>query len=504
MNQHYRLILALVAILSFLLPLGMVPLFDLDEGAFSEATREMYMSQNFITTYLNGELRFDKPILIYWLQYLSISMFGLTEFAFRLPSAIAGVFWALGIFWFSRKYFDEKVALLASVFMLTALQINIITKAAIADSLLNMTIAFAMFMIWLYIDKKEKVYLYLAFAFIGVGTLAKGPVAIVIPLLVTFIYFLIKKDLKQFFRMIFDLKGILLFLIIALPWYVLEYLDQGQKFIDGFILKHNVSRFNTSFENHKGSMVYYIPVLLLGFLPFTAILVKIFFRIKEIFKNDLYLFLFIWFAFVFVFFSFSGTKLPHYIIYGYTPVFILMAYYFKNINFWTIAFPLFFLLLLFFLPDIALMVQDKIKDEYVKVIIQNVSPYFGMEYKISIAVAFFVILSLIYLNLSNVYKVIIMGVTFSALVNFTIIPAYGGLAQQPIKEAGLIAKEKNYDVVMYGLNMPSFMVYSERLVEKRTPKVGDIVITKVNKLKEFEQYSTIYAKNGIYLIKVEK
>jgi len=61
--------------------LGGVPLFDLDEGAFSEATREMLASGNYLTTYLNGALRFDKPILIYWLQALSVGSFGLDEFA---------------------------------------------------------------------------------------------------------------------------------------------------------------------------------------------------------------------------------------------------------------------------------------------------------------------------------------------------------------------------------------------------------------------------------------
>ena len=197
-----RWILVGFVILAFFLPLGIVPLFDLDEGAFSEATREMLLNHNYITTYLNGDLRFDKPILIYWLQAISVSIFGLNEFALRLPSAIAGAFWAGSIYWFSKRYFDEKIAFLATIFMVGSLQIGIIAKAAIADSLLNMFIAFSMFSIWLYLDTKNKKYLYLAFAFIGFGTLTKGPVAIMIPMVVTFIYLAVKKDLKLFFKMI--------------------------------------------------------------------------------------------------------------------------------------------------------------------------------------------------------------------------------------------------------------------------------------------------------------
>ena len=504
MKVNYKIVLFLVVLISFFMPLGMVPLFNLDEGAFSEATREMLVNHNFITTYLNGELRFAKPILIYWLQALSVSIFGLNEFALRLPSAIAGALWVYSIWWFSRKYFDEKTSFLAAFFMVVSLQIGIIAKAAIADSLLNMAIAFSMFNVWLYLDKKEKKYLYYAFAFIGLGTLTKGPVAIMIPMVVTFIYLLIKKDLKLFFKIIFDIKGILIFLVIAMPWYIAEYMDQGMKFIDGFIFKNNIQRFDSSLEHHKGSLFYYIPVLILGLLPFTLLLINVFKNIKNIFKNDMFLFLFIWFAFVFLFFSLSGTKLPHYVIYGYTPLFIFMAYYFRGISFWLISLTLVFVGILFFVPDIAMMIEPKVKHEYAKEIINNIGYYFNTDYKISVAIIFMIILGSLFVKISDVKKVVIIGVSFISLVNFIVIPSYARMVELPIKEAALIAKEHNFkNVVMYKLNTPSFMVYAQRLVEKRKPKVGDIVIAKKKGLKGLD-YVILYHKNGIYLVKVEK
>lgn len=499
-----RWILVGFVILAFFLPLGIVPLFDLDEGAFSEATREMLLNHNYITTYLNGDLRFDKPILIYWLQAISVSIFGLNEFALRLPSAIAGAFWAGSIYWFSKRYFDEKIAFLATIFMVGSIQIGIIAKAAIADSLLNMFIAFSMFSIWLYLDTKNKKYLYLAFAFIGFGTLTKGPVAIMIPMVVTFIYLAVKKDLKLFFKMIFDIKGIFIFLIIALPWYMLEYMDQGMKFIDGFILKHNLQRFDSSLEHHKGSIFYFIPVILIGLMPFSVYFIKIFTKLKEIFKNDMFLFLFIWFSFVFIFFSFSGTKLPHYVIYGYTPLFIFMAYYFKNVDKYVIISAVIFLILLFFFPDIALYIKDKIKDEYVKVMIENVNVYFNLDYKILIGFGILVLFSLFFIKISDKIKLLILGIVFIVEINFVIVPAYANIAQKPIKEAALLAKQNGYNVVMYGINMPSFSVYSQSIVKRKYPKAGDIVITKVTKLKKIKDYIVLYQKNGIYLIKVKK
>ncbi len=149
MSRYLTIIVAFIAV-AFFIPLGVAPLFDLDEGAFSEATREMLVGGDYITTYLNGELRFDKPILIYWLQLLSIKIFGINEFAFRLPSAIAGTLWALATFRFTTKFFNEKVAFFATLLMVSSLQINLIAKASIADALLNLFIALSMFAIYRY------------------------------------------------------------------------------------------------------------------------------------------------------------------------------------------------------------------------------------------------------------------------------------------------------------------------------------------------------------------
>ncbi len=91
------------------------------------------------------------------------------------------------------------------------------------------------------------------------------------------------------------------------------------------------------------------------------------------------------------------------------------------------------------------------------------------------------------------------------LVNFIAIPTYGKLMQEPIKEAGLLAKEGGYrDIITYKINNPSFNVYYEGLTLKRKPKEGDIVFTKVTKLKDFKKYKSLYIKNGFSLIQIKK
>lgn len=504
--MNLKLILIVVGLVNFYLPLGFAPLFDLDEGAFSEATREMLQSGNYITTYLDGALRFDKPILIYWLQALSVKTFGLNEFALRLPSAIAATLWALAIYIFSKHLFNKKIAFYSTLAMLASLQITLIAKAAIADALLNLFIASSLFAIWFFLEKREKKYLYAAFIAIALGTLTKGPVAILIPLVTTFLYLLTQKQLKLFFTMVFNPIGIVLFLAIAMPWYVLEYLDQGEKFIDGFIFKHNLARFETSFEHHRGTIFYYIPVLLLGLTPFTTTLIESLWRLKGSFGKSIFLYLFIWFAFVFLFFSLSGTKLPHYIVYGYTPLFIFIGYTLAQkkapIGYTFLLPTLLVLLGLVLVPSILPFLEPK--NAYYEALFQGALKLFNKEYQLIGIAVIIILLVLPKLRLSQELKAGIIALLFGLFINMQVITKYGNLTQLPIKQAALLAKKEGYRVILYHFTRPSFLVYSQQKSLHKRVEVGDIVLTQKNNLPKFKKYQVKYSQNGVYLIKVEK
>ena len=124
----------------------------------------------------------------------------------------------------------------------------------------------------------------------------------------------------EFLRAMFNPGGWALLLLIAAPWYVAIYLQQGQAFIDGFILKHNVARFTDTFEGHGGNVLYYVPVLLLMLLPFTGLLLQLLRKRPLVAIEPLERYCWLTFGFVFVFFSLSGTQLPHYLLYGISPL----------------------------------------------------------------------------------------------------------------------------------------------------------------------------------------
>ena len=240
--------------------LGAAPLFDVDEGAFSQATMEMFQRGDFLSTYLNGVPRYDKPILVYWLQALGVALIGPSEWAFRLPSALCASAWALITYLFVKRFYGPERALLAAVVLATSLGVFIIGRAATADALLNVLIAASMFAAWLHLSTGQRKWLYATHAAIGLGVLAKGPIAILVPFAVTFIFCWLRRDVRTWARAVFDWRALLLLIAIAAPWYVAILIKEGRAFIDGFILKHNVGRFSGPVSGHAGSLLYYFPV----------------------------------------------------------------------------------------------------------------------------------------------------------------------------------------------------------------------------------------------------
>ena len=165
-----------------------VPLFDLDEGAFLEATRELLDGGHWAATTLNGEPRYDKPILSYWLQASSLTLFGWLSPAIpietigRLPSVIAGALWAMVLGRFSEEITKKPgLGVFVALALATTLGTSIISRAATADALLNLWLALLFTDIARYILNPSDSLRLKVFLWLGLGILTKGPVAVIIP-----------------------------------------------------------------------------------------------------------------------------------------------------------------------------------------------------------------------------------------------------------------------------------------------------------------------------------
>jgi 4-amino-4-deoxy-L-arabinose transferase-like glycosyltransferase len=323
------LLLLAAAVLNFAWNAWALPLFDLDEGAFTEATREMLASGNFWTTTLDGAPRYDKPILIYWLQALSALGFGFNELALRLPSVLAAIAWAFATYQFAREQLPEArtdagVAPFAATSLALALLPGIIGHAAIADALLNLWLALAFFDAWRVLENRRVELTWRVYLWMGLGALTKGPVAILLPGLVSLLYCWRRQRLHDWRVAITDWRGWLVLVTVVAPWAIGVSVQDGGAFLKGFLMEHNVGRFESAAQGHRGPLWFYFAVLPLMVLPFTSLLPA---ALKRAWRpaDPLDDYLRLWFGVVFVLVTLAATKLPHYLLYGGTPLFLWFA-----------------------------------------------------------------------------------------------------------------------------------------------------------------------------------
>ncbi|HRD68187.1 MAG TPA: glycosyltransferase family 39 protein [Candidatus Competibacter sp.] len=497
-------LLALALFTGFFYRLGAVPLFDLDEGAFGQATREMFLRGDFLSTYLNGQPRYDKPILSYWLQAASVAAFGVNEFAFRLPSALAATAWTLLIFLFVRRAGNTRRALLAALAMSTSLAVTVIGKAATADALLNLLLAASLLSLYLHLREGRRIWLYASAVAMGLGFLTKGPIAVAIPAGVSLLYCASRGEWRAWLRLAMDWRAWILFLLIAAPWYVAQYLREGEGFLLGFFLRHNLGRFRQPLEGHSGGWWYYVPVLLAGILPYTTALLRVLARSRQRLADPLERYLLIWFGLVFVLFSLAATKLPHYLVYGYTGLFVLIAPELDKPGpaGWLMLPQLLCLGSLLILPGLVSIALPHVRDELTRAQLEGLT--FAPTYYVLLAAA--LALTVYFAREQRIppaYKSVASGLVLVFLVSGLVLPAVAAVRQQPVKDAGLLARQyPQAPVVMWGVNLPSFGVYSERIVERRTPRPGDVVLTQSARLPTLGAHDVLYRRYGIALVRL--
>lgn len=490
--------------------LGSVPLFDVDEGAFGEATREMLARGDYVSTWLNGQPRFDKPILIYWLQAASVSLFGLDEWALRLPSALAACAWIAAIAVFVRERIGRASGYAAAFIAATTAGVVVIGRGAIADALLNLLLALAMIDIMRYADDPQPRLRRRAFLWIGLGLLAKGPVALLVPGAASCLGFAVLGRWRDWWRAVRDPVGWLILLVVAVPWYLLEYERRGDAFLAGFFMRHNVERFLAPLQGHGGGMLgplFYLPALLLILLPYSGLFIKTLSGLRRWREDALGAFLWSWFLFVFAFFSLAGTRLPHYLLYGATPLFILMARRRQSPgpDWLVFAPPLLLLGVVTALPHLLARYASGIANPYVREALGR-TEVFGMGWQ---AVAALLLGAALGLTLGRRAppwpRLAGCGLLCAAALGGLVLPAAGELQQGPVKEAALLARRAGWDVHSWRINVPSFSVYRAAVTPATPqPRRGQVILTRSDALPALagQQVQVLYRKGGVVLLRI--
>jgi len=347
---------------------------------------------------------------------------------------------------------------------------------------------------------------------------------------------------------------------IAAPWYVYALNRHGMAFVDGFIFKHNLKRYTGTLESHGGGVFYYLIVLPFMVLPWTPLLVSVARRARGWWQEPLGRFLLLWFGFVFVFFSLSGTKLPHYLMYGLTPLVIMMSAmlarivvpvagadradhpaaassndaatspeevgsppasvgvaWADDVNPAPSAGPrmhrpaavgvLLLLLLGLLLPFLAAPLAPKVKDGLYRASVAAADdPWLAIQAAaLPALIALLLLLRVLWVRrptAATLGTLACGGVAAMLTWHVAIVPWWGHVLQGPVLQAGELARQIGQPVVQWGIHRPSFAYYAGRPAPQRAAEPGELALVRLDKHQTAEGQKLLYSAGGFGLIEV--
>ncbi|MCZ2222962.1 MAG: glycosyltransferase family 39 protein [Chitinophagales bacterium] len=319
--------IALLGALLFIPFLGNVHLFDWDEINFAESAREMITTGNYFTVQIDYTTFTEKPPLFFWMQVVSMKIFGINEFAARFPNAVCGIVTLIVLFRIGKKIFNEQFARIWVMIYLGTLLTFFYFKTGIIDPWFNLFIFLAIYYFYLltnnFSEKKIKFAIYSGL-FLGLAVLTKGPVAILITSLCYIVFIIIHKG--KFFITWKDFVVILISaFLVCFAWFGIDLIEHGPKFIIEFT-QRQIAIFSTSDADHGQPFFYHWWVLLIGCFP-----ASVFFIRGHLVSNGntaqraLKLWMIILFWVTLLLFSIVKTKIIHYSSLCWFPLTFLAA-----------------------------------------------------------------------------------------------------------------------------------------------------------------------------------
>lgn len=316
----------------FFYGLGAFGLVGADEPRYAQIAREMLQRHDFVVPYLYGKPWLEKPALFYWLAALSYKLFGVSDWAARLPSAVLSTVMVFAVYFHARR-FRPGSELNAALMTAASAALIGFSRSASTDLPLAACFAIGMLAWYTWLAGGGKLWLALFFVFMALGTLSKGPVAPALAGLIIILFAFRERDWRIVWRTLW-LPGIALFLLVALPWFIAVQM-RIPTFFREFFLQHNLERFAVQNLYHRHQPFwYYIPVLLLGTMPWTVPFVAGFAEHVRNFReraepgeahDPMPRFFVLWIVVVVLFFSLSQSKLPGYILPAIPPCTMLAA-----------------------------------------------------------------------------------------------------------------------------------------------------------------------------------
>ena len=305
----------------FFFGLGYFGLVGADEPRYAQVAHEMFARHDWITPTLGGLPWLEKPVFYYWEAMLSYSVFGVSDWAARVPSALDATILIVAIYFFLRR-FCRGCELDGALIAASSAAIVGFARAASTDMPLAAMFGVAMLAWYAWHQGGSRKHLCLFYLFLGLATLAKGPVAPFLAGVIVVTFSLAMQDILAIRRTLW-LPGVLIFCVITLPWYIAVQV-RNPEFFRTFFIEHNLARFGTTLYHHTQPFWYFVPIALAAWIPWIVIVGPSIVRAALQWwtmrrqqtprENALPLFLLLWLVVPIIFFSISKSKLPGYIL----------------------------------------------------------------------------------------------------------------------------------------------------------------------------------------------
>ena len=479
------LIFLAICFLIFLTGIFEIPILDRDEARFATASKTMLLENEFIDIKMYDEPRYKKPVGIYWLQVASNFIFGDIPYdnitLYRLPSILSIFLAFIFIFFRLRKIFDNEISFLTIFFLMFSLLTLSEMLQAKTDGALFLTIILCNLMIYSLIENhqinyKEKLIFWSALA---IGVLIKGPIIFIFTILPLIIFSIIKR--KNFLKEIFSFSGLILFLILTLPWFIIITIKSNGAFWYESVGHDLLGKVSSGQESHGFPPGYYLITTLILFWPGSILIYPFikknfeqnFIRIR---KDDLTFFLLISFSVPYILFELVSTKLPHYIYPSYLPLSILLSKFLldeniegiskRSLYFFTLIFPLTVVFLIYFI----------------------IAEYSKITITLAIILIFFILQILFMIGAADIkrFKKKLINFSIFQISFYLILVFYVNNHIQDLWVAKRInsiieLNKKNYDKIYnYGFEEPSLVF----LTSHKSKKISPNLLNSINLKKE--------------------
>ncbi len=302
---------------------------DMNEGLYAEIAREMLSLGNFIIPHLNHVPYLEKPPMLYWLLASSYKIFGISPFAARLIPALASSVCCFSLVLFAKGINRLRIGFLSAIILASSVGFMLIGRVVFFDMLLTAFLTISLCFFYLWHQKENNFYLWFAYLTLGLAFLTKGLLPVGIATFVAMLFMaLTRTPVKKFVRF-FNPIGIILFLLVILPW-IIAITVKSPHFAWNYFINEQLYRFlnmRIPHDYHTGPIYYYIPRVFAYLFPWSLFIPLLFKRIRgKISSQDpLKIFLWLWFLIPFIIFSLSGDKGDYYMVVGIPPLAFLIG-----------------------------------------------------------------------------------------------------------------------------------------------------------------------------------